>query len=62
MPRYELKCQTCDFEFEEDLKIDEPCPPCTNEIDETICMGETEKLISRNTFHLKGSGWAKDGY
>lgn len=26
------------------------------------CGGDTQKLISRGTFHLKGGGWYKDGY
>lgn len=28
----------------------------------TECGGETKKLISRGSFHLKGGGWYKDGY
>ena len=26
------------------------------------CGGETKKLISKSEFHLKGGGWAADGY
>ena len=27
-----------------------------------VCGGETEKVMSRGSFHLKGSGWEADGY
>jgi len=33
--------------------IGDPAPPCA---------GECVRLISRTSFILKGSGWAKDGY
>jgi len=26
------------------------------------CGGKTKKLISKSEFHLKGGGWAADGY
>jgi len=69
MPLYEFRCLRCRNEFERILHVDEPNPPCPfdapglEEDEEAIpCGGETERLISRNTFHLKGGGWAADGY
>jgi putative FmdB family regulatory protein len=26
------------------------------------CLGRMEKLISKSSFSLKGTGWARDGY
>lgn len=27
-----------------------------------VCGEDSERIISKNTFVLKGKGWAKDGY
>jgi len=27
-----------------------------------LCPGKMKRVISQSTFHLKGGGWAKDGY
>jgi putative FmdB family regulatory protein len=57
MPIYEYQCQSCHAIFEEwqsgfeDQEV--PCPECG---------GESKKLISHSSFHLKGSGWYADGY
>lgn len=65
MPLYEFKCEDCGEVFEtfarvfvdtdgNDLSVSPTCPKC-----ESI---KTKKQISACTFHLKGSGWAADGY
>jgi len=62
MPTYEFKCEKCGSEFEQHQSVNAPCPPCPDGSDDQLCMGETERLISRTSFQLKGSGWASDGY
>lgn len=69
MPVYDFKCSKCGHVFEQQTKFDDPCPSCpvTSQVEgqpeATVCGGETIKQFSRGgTFHLKGSGWAKDGY
>jgi putative FmdB family regulatory protein len=61
MPMYEYRCPKCDTRFERLLRLserDDP-QPCPNEkCDEK----ETQKMISRTSFSLKGGGWASDGY
>ena len=61
MPIYEYACKKCDEEFEVSQRItDEPlkrslCPHCGKRTAVT-------KLISRSSFHLKGSGWYATDY
>ncbi len=61
MPIYEYACKKCDGEFEVSQRItDEPlkrylCPYCGKRTAVT-------KLISRSSFHLKGSGWYATDY
>ena len=61
MPIYEYACKKCDGEFEVSQRItDEPlkrhlCPHCGKK---TVVT----KLISRSSFHLKGSGWYMTDY
>ena len=61
MPIYEYACKKCDGEFEVSQRItDEPlnrhlCPHCGKR---TVVT----KLISRSSFHLKGSGWYMTDY
>jgi putative FmdB family regulatory protein len=57
MPIYEYLCKSCGKSFETMQKMSEPpvapCPKC----------GDTaDRMISRTSFSLKGSGWYKDGY
>jgi putative FmdB family regulatory protein len=57
MPTYEYKCKACGNEFEYQQRIsDPPKSECER------CGGTLEKLISRSSFLLKGSGWYKDLY
>ena len=57
MPVYEYQCKACHKEFEYQQRMSDP--------DMTLCEacgGALERLISRTTFALKGSGWYKDLY
>ena len=58
MPIYEYECSACGHQFEEWQKISDPpirkCPECGKR--------KVQKLISRNSFHLKGGGWYADAY
>lgn len=66
MPIYTYRCEKCGHEFEELKKMTDPNPPCpkvaTTEDSPVVCDGSTKKLITGGSFHLKGSGWASDGY
>ena len=57
MPVYEYECKACENIFEIQQKMADPplavCPECT---------GPVTKLISMNSFQLKGGGWYADGY
>ena len=61
MPIYEYACKKCDGEFEVSQRITDeplkryPCPHCGKRTTVT-------KLISRSSFHLKGSGWYMTDY
>jgi putative FmdB family regulatory protein len=57
MPIYEYKCKKCGKEYEIFQSItDSGRTSCK------FCKGPTQKLISRTTFHLKGSGWYATDY
>ncbi len=57
MPIYEYKCLECDKEQEFIQKFsDDPITTCPE------CGGDLEKLISANSFVLKGSGWYMTDY
>lgn len=58
MPVYEFECKACALKFEERMTLDEDsssaeCPRCKE---------RALKVPSLSSFHLKGSGWYKDGY
>lgn len=57
MPIYEYTCTKCHHDLEAIQKFSDPplkkCPDCG---------GRLEKQMSAAAFHLKGSGWYKDGY
>ena len=56
MPIYEYKCQSCGRVVEAFQKFsDDPLTTCE-------CGGGLQKLISLNSFHLKGSGWYVTDY
>ena len=57
MPIYEYECLHCKHVFEFlviNTKYDNvSCPKCNS-----LC----QQIVSTPNFHLKGSGWSKDGY
>jgi putative FmdB family regulatory protein len=57
MPIYEYECAQCG-QIEEALQkfSDKPLTKCRT------CSGSLRKLISNNSFHLKGSGWYVTDY
>jgi putative FmdB family regulatory protein len=57
MPIYEYECRKCGHQAEVWQKFsDPPVTKCD------MCRGKMKKLISHNTFHLKGSGWYVTDY
>jgi putative FmdB family regulatory protein len=57
MPIYEYKCLKCRHEFQAMQKFsDAPVHQCPT------CGAPVKKLISRSSFHLKGSGWYLTDY
>jgi putative FmdB family regulatory protein len=57
MPIYEYACQKCGSQIEVMQKIsDAPLKKCPK------CRGKLEKMISRASFQLKGSGWYVTDY
>ena len=57
MPIYEYKCSKCGHISEAWQKFsDQPLNTCE------LCGGPVRKIISQNTFHLKGSGWYVTDY
>ena len=73
MPIYEYKCDACGHEFEEmlhfserDVPLNTPCPNRIFDRNQEPqcfdCGGKVHLKMSLGSFHLKGSGWYKDGY
>jgi putative FmdB family regulatory protein len=57
MPIYEYVCEKCGSQIEVMQKLsDAPLKKCTK------CRGKLEKIISRASFQLKGSGWYVTDY
>lgn len=57
MPIYEYKCNSCGHRFEKIQSFsDSPIEKCE------VCNGKVSKLLSKSTFHLKGSGWYATDY
>ncbi|MDY6863890.1 MAG: FmdB family zinc ribbon protein [Thermodesulfobacteriota bacterium] len=56
MPIYEYRCMQCGNKIEVMQRFsDAPLTNCN-------CGGGLEKLISKSSFHLKGSGWYVTDY
>jgi len=57
MPIYEYECTKCG-QIEEAIQrfSDKPLTKCKH------CSGKLHKLISKNSFHLKGTGWYVTDY
>ena len=62
MPIYEYKCENCGHEFEEMLHFSERDNPLITPCPFPTCAGKVHLKMSLGSFHLKGAGWAKDGY
>ena len=58
MPIYEYKCDVCEEITEEFGKI----TSTTKTIECSLCGQPAKKIMSLGSFHLKGTGWYKDGY
>ena len=57
MPIYEYECTKCGKLTESWQKIsDPPLTECS------LCSGRMKKVMSQNSFHLKGSGWYVTDY
>lgn len=57
MPIYEYECRKCGQQIEVWQKFsDGPLTKCSS------CHGKLRKIISQNTFHLKGTGWYVTDY
>ena len=58
MPIYEYQCTKCDHIIEkiESFKSEIRTIICP------FCNGISNRILSLGSFHLKGSGWYKDGY
>ena len=58
MPIYEYACAKCGHHLELLQKVGDPAPKrCPN-----CRKGKMEKMISRTSFQLKGSGWYASDY
>ena len=57
MPIYEFVCETCGRILERLQKLTDPPPDACPE-----CGGKMAKIMSRNSFQLKGGGWYRDLY
>ncbi len=57
MPIYEYRCRVCDNRFELLRSFSDTTPVTCPK-----CGGEVKKLISRNSFILRGSGWYATDY
>jgi putative FmdB family regulatory protein len=57
MPIYEYVCEKCGAHIEVMQKVsDAPLKRCQK------CRGKLEKIVSRTSFQLKGSGWYMTDY
>jgi putative FmdB family regulatory protein len=57
MPIYEFVCEACGRIEERLQKLSDPPPDACSE-----CGGKMAKIMSRNSFQLKGGGWYRDLY
>jgi len=56
MPLYEYRCLSCDYLFEELLKMNADLPKCP------VCNGQVQRIISPVSFRLKGHGFHLTDY
>lgn len=66
MPIYEYYCNICGKEIELQQKVGDDAPTCNHDMDPEIdgvsYFHTMNKKISKSSFQLKGSSWAKDSY
>lgn len=60
MPIYEYICEKCGEHLEVTQRMADA--PLTTHNMESDCGGPLKKIISMNSFHLKGTGWYKTDY
>jgi len=60
MPIYEYECRKCHEVFEVAQKFSDQ--PLKRHNGPSRCGGKVVKLMSMNSFHLKGGGWYKTDY
>lgn len=60
MPIYEYSCEKCGEILEVNQKITDQ--PLKRHNGASKCGGKLTRLISMNSFHLKGTGWYKTDY
>lgn len=60
MPIYEYICEKCNETFEVTRSI--TAAPLKKHGGASKCGGKVRKLMSSNSFHLKGTGWYKTDY
>lgn len=58
MPIYEYECPNCEQVQEVLQSHDDPPPKCTCTEDDIVM----EKILSKGTFRLKGTGWYLTDY
>jgi putative FmdB family regulatory protein len=59
MPRYEYKCEKCDNTITINSTSYDPMKYCSAKCQ---CGGKMKSILNAPAVHLKGNGWAKDGY
>lgn len=59
MPIHEYRCIKCEKTYEIFLQHSDKEPTKCEDKD---CNGKLERIMSKNTFKLKGKGWAEDNY
>jgi putative FmdB family regulatory protein len=57
MPIYEFVCEACGRIVERLQKLTDPPPEACPQ-----CGGKMARIMSRNSFQLKGGGWYRDLY
>lgn len=68
MPTYIYKCQSCEKVFEVRQRISaDPLSECPKDICPKVeegkdCDGTPKRQVAGGAFHLKGGGWADEGY
>jgi len=57
MPIYEFKCEACSHIDEILMKISDPAPEKCS-----VCGAKVNKIMSKSSFSLKGTGWYATDY